>query len=84
MKVRSVPGQMLSSSSEMYGPKQAPAVTRATSTSPRVGVYTHDIDASVERFEKAGGTAATRRAIPYATERGPETRVLLPHAVNVD
>src|SRR3546814_4162473 len=39
-------------------------------------LYTDDINASVERFEKAGGTPLTApRAIPYATEKGPGNKV---------
>lgn len=61
---------------EMYGPKQAQAVTPSDFGITHFGVYTHDIDASVERFEKAGGTALTApRAIPYATEQGPGNKV---------
>ncbi|MDR9781152.1 VOC family protein [Rhizobium redzepovicii] len=61
---------------EMHGPKQAQPLTPSDFGITHFGVYTHDIDASVERFEKAGGTALTApRAIPYATEQGPGNKV---------
>jgi hypothetical protein len=40
------------------------------------GVYTADVDASIARFERAGGTPLTLpRAIAYATEKGPGNKV---------
>lgn len=60
---------------EMHGPKQAQPVTPSDFGITHFGVYTNDIDASVERFEKAGGTPLRRHAL-FRTQpkKGTETR----------
>jgi len=61
---------------EMHGPEQAQPIRASDFGITHFALYTDDIDASVERFEKAGGTPLTApRAIPYATERGPGNMV---------
>ena len=61
---------------EMHGPEQAQPVRASDFGITHFGLYTDDIDASVERFERAGGTPLTApRVIPYATEKGPENKV---------
>lgn len=61
---------------EMHGPEQAQPVRPSDFGTTHFGVYTDDIDASVECFEKAGGTSlAAPRAIPYATEKGAGNKV---------
>ena len=61
---------------EMHGPEQAQPVRASDFGITHFGVYTDDIDASVARFEKAGGKPLSPpRAIPYATEKGPRNKV---------
>ena len=61
---------------EMHGPEQAQPIRASDFGITHFALYTDDIDASVERFEKAGGTPLTApRAIPYGTEKGPGTKV---------
>ena len=61
---------------EMHGPEQAKPIRASDFGITHFALYTDDIDASVERFEKAGGTPLTApRAIPYATENGPGNKV---------
>ena len=61
---------------EMHGPEQAKPIRASDFGITHFALYTDDIDASVERFEKAGGTPLTEpRAIPYATEKGPGNKV---------
>ncbi|MFB9048033.1 glyoxalase/bleomycin resistance/dioxygenase family protein [Sphingobium indicum] len=59
----------------MHGPQQAQPIRASDFGITHFALYTDDI-ASVERFEKAGGTPLTApRAIPYATERGSGNKV---------
>lgn len=44
---------------EMHGPEQAQPVRASDFGITHFGLYTDDIDASVERFERAGGTPLT-------------------------
>ena len=61
---------------EMHGPEQASPVRASDFGITHFGLYTDDIDASVARFERAGGTPLTApRAIPYATEQGAGNKV---------
>ncbi|MDR4305939.1 VOC family protein [Chelatococcus sambhunathii] len=61
---------------EMHGPEQTQPVRASDFGITHFALYTDDIEASVARFEKAGGTPFTApRAIPYATERGAGNRV---------
>jgi hypothetical protein len=60
----------------MHGPQPAQPIRASDFGITHFGVYTDDIDASVTRFEKAGGTRLTApRAIPYATEKGLGNKV---------
>lgn len=61
---------------EMHGSEQARPIRASDFGITHFALYTDDIDASVERFEKAGGTPLTApRTIPYATEKGVGNRV---------
>ncbi|WFE54383.1 VOC family protein [Micromonospora sp. WMMD1155] len=61
---------------EMHGPQQAEPVRPSDFGITHFGLYTDDIDASVERLRRAGGTPLTEpRPIPYTTEQGPGNRV---------
>jgi len=61
---------------EMHGPEQAEPIRASDFGITHFALYTDDIDASVERFQKAGGTPLTApRPIPYATEKGPGNKV---------
>jgi len=61
---------------EMHGPEQSQPIRASDFGITHFALYTDDIDASVARFEKAGGKAFTApRAIPYATEKGPGNKV---------
>ena len=55
----------------------SPTAVKDRAVAPhRFALYTDDIDASVARFEKAGGKPLTApRSIPYATEKGPGNKV---------
>ncbi|MEX1828148.1 hypothetical protein [Luteibacter sp. CQ10] len=60
----------------MHGPQQEQPGRASDFGITHVALYTDDIEASVARFEKAGGKALTApRAIPYATEKGPGNKV---------
>jgi uncharacterized protein (DUF2237 family) len=60
----------------MHGPEQAEPIRASDFGITHFALYTDDIDASVERFQKAGGTPLTApRPIPYATEKGPGNKV---------
>jgi catechol 2,3-dioxygenase-like lactoylglutathione lyase family enzyme len=61
---------------EMHGPQQAQPIRASDFGLTHFALYTDDIDASVARFEKAGGKPLTApREIPYATEKGPRNKV---------
>src|SRR3546814_20595185 len=61
---------------EMHGPQQAQSIRASDFGITHFALYTDDINASVERFEKAGGTPLTApRAIPSATDKGPGNKV---------
>ena len=71
---------------EMHGPEQAQPIPASDFGITHFALYTDDIDASVARFEKAGGKPLTApRAIPYATEKGQgQQGLLLPDALGHD
>jgi len=61
---------------EMHGPDQAQPIRASDFGITHFALYTDDIDASVARFEKAGGKPLTApRAIPYSTERGTGNKI---------
>lgn len=61
---------------EMHGPQQAQPIRASDFGITHFALYTDDIDASVARFEKAGGKPLTApREIPYATEKGLGNKV---------
>ncbi len=61
---------------EMHGPEQAQPVRASDFGITHFGLYTDDIDASVERFERAGGTSSPRHAsFPMQLEKGPGNKV---------
>lgn len=61
---------------EMHCPEQAQPIRANDFGITHFALYMDDIDASVERFRKAGGTPLTvPRAIRYATEKGPGNKL---------